>query len=934
MIHRKVLLIGWDAADWKVIHSLMVAGGMPNLRRLVEAGASGSIATLHPPLSPMLWTSIATGKRPFRHGVLGFAEPTPNLDSIRPVSNLSRKTKAVWNILNQNGLRSIVVGWWPSHPAEPINGVMVSDHFHRAFSPVSAGWPLPPGSVHPATLASHIATLRVHPDMLAPEMVEQFVPLASEIDQERDHRLGLLMRTLAEFQSVASTSEWLLEHQPWDFFAVYFDSIDHFCHSFMKYHPPRQQRVSPRDFELYQHVVAAAYEMHDRLLGSLLEKAGAETSVVLLSDHGFHPDHLRPVAIPEIPAGPAIEHRRLGILAIAGPGVRRGTTLTGASLLDIAPTILAMYGLPSGQDMDGKILSRALSTPPQQSSIPSWDDVPGDDGQHPPHTRIDAVAAHESLAQLVALGYIEKPDENRRAAVERTIRELEYNLGESLQDAGRHREAHALFTHLCAADPDEQRFAVRLFASCQALGLDDEMRSIVQDLDGRRRGLFETAAAHIRDLRQQMRTKSETASADEMRDLRRELAYWRRMARYHPALVDYLKAQLLTRERRYSQALTLLESISESHLMRPGVLLETADLYVKLGRLRDAARLCRKALAIEPENEQAQIALCRIALRRKHVTAAARYALAAVESAWEDPVPHFLLGRALAGSRQYTRAVHALLTAISLNPNFPQAHEYLARLLQRLGDSDAAQEHRQFAEQMRNGPGSSPYPPAPEISSGSPGQTALPGSPIDMPPPGESVTVVTGLPRSGTSMLMQMLAAGGVPVLTDRVREADEDNPRGYLEFEPVKTILSHSEWLTAARGKAVKIVAPLLSALPADLPCRVILVDRDLDEVLDSQERMLARLDPERVMTPERREILRSEFARTLERIKRMPAERAQTRLLIINHRDVIRNPLQTAETLRQFLEYDLDLAGMAAAVDPALHRNRHPHSATAASR
>src|SRR5271169_3410773 len=131
MASRKVLLVGWDAADWKVI------------RRLVEHGASGQISTLHPPLSPMLWTSIATGKRPFKHGIHGFSEPTQDGRGVQPVTNLSRKTKAVWNILNQHDLRSVVIGWWPSHPAEPINGVMVSDHYHRAGGPLAEGWPLP-----------------------------------------------------------------------------------------------------------------------------------------------------------------------------------------------------------------------------------------------------------------------------------------------------------------------------------------------------------------------------------------------------------------------------------------------------------------------------------------------------------------------------------------------------------------------------------------------------------------------------------------------------------------------------------------------------------------------------------------------------------------------------------------------------------------------
>ncbi len=148
MTNRRVLLVGWDAADWKVARPLMAAGEMPNLARLVSGGASGNLATLSPPLSPMLWTSIATGKRPPKHGIHGFTEPLPDGSGIRPAT-LGRTTKAVWNILNQNGLRPAVVGWWPSHPAEPIRGVMVSNHFHQVSNYQTPG-PLPPGTIHPA----------------------------------------------------------------------------------------------------------------------------------------------------------------------------------------------------------------------------------------------------------------------------------------------------------------------------------------------------------------------------------------------------------------------------------------------------------------------------------------------------------------------------------------------------------------------------------------------------------------------------------------------------------------------------------------------------------------------------------------------------------------------------------------------------------------
>ena len=931
---RKVLLIGWDAADWKVIRPLMDAGKMPNVQRLVENGVMGQISTLHPPLSPMLWTSIATGKRPFKHGIHGFSEPTPDGRRVQPVTNLSRTAKALWNILTQNHLRSVVIGWWPSHPVEPIDGVMVSDHYHRASGPLAEGWPLLANTVHPPELAATLADLRMHPDLLLPQMVEPFIPLAETIDQDNDKRLAIFMRTLSECMSVQSAAIWLLDNQPWDFFAVYYDAIDHFCHGFMRYHPPRQSWIGERDFELYHNVISMAYQFHDRMLGTLLEKAGKDTTVILMSDHGFHPDHLRPASIPDIPAGPAIEHRDFGILAISGEGIKKNQVLHGPSVLDIVPTILTLYGLPVGEDMDGRVLSQAFAKAPEVAFIPSWEAVPGADGRHPPHTRLDPVAAHEALEQMIALGYIERPDENREVAVDQTIRELRYNLGEAYQDDDRHIEAHLIFTTLRAADPDEQRFAVRLFVSCQALGMQEEMRRIVDDLDGRRRALFEEAQTRIETFRtialERLHQNKESGTQPESMlsdDERRELARWRNLARYQPPVIDYLKAQVLTAEKRYEEALAALERVSEAHLVRPGLFLQTGDLYMRLRRWRDAQQVYEKALAIDPDNAHAHIGLCRMALLRRKFSVAAQSALDALQRVYHYPLAHFLLGRALTGLKEYKQAADAFRAAISFNPNFPEAHVRLAALLEKhLGDPESAREHRRLARRMRV-PGATRPSLTERIESPDavpPLAPPLPARMTEMPPLEESLIVVTGLPRSGTSMLMQMLAAGGMDVLSDGVRVADEDNPRGYLEFEPVKNLLKDSQWLFEGRGKVIKILVPVLAALPPDLDCRVILIERDLGEVLDSQQRMLVRRNQLLAATPERRRMLREEYVRTLDRVKEMLRRRPATQLLVIEHSSVMTDPLIAAEKVNRFLGGGLDVAKMAAAIDPTLHRHR----------
>jgi predicted AlkP superfamily phosphohydrolase/phosphomutase/tetratricopeptide (TPR) repeat protein len=946
---RKVLLIGWDAADWKVINPLMDAGKMPNIQQLIENGCMAQLATLHPPLSPMLWTSIATGKRPFKHGIHGFAEPAPDGRSVQPVSNLSRTCKAVWNILNQNDLRSVVIGWWPSHPAEPLNGVMVSDHFHRAPGPIrgksgtlSEKWPPPPGSVHPHELLGTLAELRFHPDELHPEMVEPFVPKAAEIDQDKDRRLAGLMKTLCECVTMHSAATWLLDNQAWDFFTVYFDAIDHFCHGFMRYHAPRQEWISERDFELYSGVVNRAYQLHDQMLGTLLEKAGPDTTVILISDHGFHPDHLRPRQIPDIPAGPAIEHRDFGIFVMAGPGIKKDELLYGANVLDIAPTLLTLYGLPVGEDMDGKVLSAAFEQPPVLKPIPSWEDVPGNAGRHPAHTLLDPIAAREALQQMVALGYIAEPGENSEKAVAQTVRELRYNLGEAYQNDDRHQEATEIFRDLYDREPDEQRFAVRYFVSCQALSLVSEMRRIVDDLDGRRRLLYEEAAQKTSEFRRMAKERlalrkngpvDQTGDDDHpdpdqkiepllSREEWLEFARWRDLTRYQPAVVDYLKGQILTAEKRYAEALECLNRITGEHLTRPGLLLQTGDLYRKLRRFREARETYKRALIIDPDNPHAHLGMCRMALLSRSYERAAEHALNCLQRLYHFPMAHYFLGQSLAGMEDYPRAAAAYRLAVSQNPHFPAAHLRLATLLEeKLGDPEGAGEHRRQVRKMRRTVrGTAQAPPRHSAVQDSANWMERPGT----TPLRESLVVVTGLPRSGTSMLMQMLAAGDVTPVTDGVRQSDEDNPRGYFEFEPVKKLLENAEWLDSARGKAVKIVVPLLPAIPSGLPLRVIVIERDLNEILDSQAKMIQRRGETIPDTPARRERLKAEYKRTLQKTKVWLGRRPQTGVLVLTRAAILAHPLAEAKRIREFLSGEPDASRMAAAVDPSLHRQR----------
>jgi len=182
------------------------------------------------------------------------------------------------------------------------------------------------------------------------------------------------------------------------------------------------------------------------------------------------------------------------------------------------------------------------------------------------------------------------------------------------------------------------------------------------------------------------------------------------------------------------------------------------------------------------------------------------------------------------------------------------------------------------------------------------------------------IIIVSGLPRSGTSLMMQMLDGGGVEVVTDNIRTADTDNPRGYYEFEQVKTIKRDTTWLPATRGRAFKMVAQLLYDLPPSETYRIIFMERDLDEVLRSQERMLTRLG----RTPAPREEIRRAFAIHLERLHEWLRRQGNITVLGVCYNDLMERPQEQGERVRDFLGGTADVEGMVKAVDPSLYRNR----------
>lgn len=184
------------------------------------------------------------------------------------------------------------------------------------------------------------------------------------------------------------------------------------------------------------------------------------------------------------------------------------------------------------------------------------------------------------------------------------------------------------------------------------------------------------------------------------------------------------------------------------------------------------------------------------------------------------------------------------------------------------------------------------------------------------------ITIVSGLPRSGTSMMMKMIEAGGIPVLVDNIRTADEDNPKGYYEFEQVKQIESDKTWLPEAKGKVVKMISELLKHLPPDHKYKIVFMRRKIEETLASQKQMLIRRgEPtDKVSDDKMIELFRKHLVRLAAWIETQP----NIGILYVNYTEVMKNPVEEVKKIDQFLGGGMNLEAMAGVADPKLYRQR----------
>lgn len=659
-IKNKVLVIGWDAADWKIIMPLIEQGKMPAIESLMKKGVHGRLQTLDPPLSPMLWTSIATGVRADKHGIGGFVEPTPNGEGLRPVTTTSRKVKAIWNILNQEGWKSNVVAWWPSNPAEPINGVMVSNLYQVATKALGEDWEMPNGTVHPESLSETMKEFRVHPHEISLAMAHPFIPnIVDNLELRKANKTLSVLKTLSNAASVHSASTYLMEETEWDFMAVYHDAIDHFCHIAMRYFPPRRPEIPEEDYENYKDVVEAGYRFHDMMLDRTLSMIDDNTTVILLSDHGFHSDHQRPLYIPQEPSGPAVEHSPYGIFVMSGPGVKKGEQISGASIIDITPTILYHTGLPVGKDMEGKVLYQCFENPEPAKMIESWEDVEGDSGQHDTLLREDPWAAQEALQQLVELGYIEAMEDDKLLQVEKSKRENEYYVARNMINGGRLKPAIEILERIFE-ESKILRYGQRLAFAYLSKKMYMKCQEIIEKLK------------EI-DLEERNKRKKEADS---------KIDPFGNNEFEEPMYLEYLEGLLNLAMNRLRKALPLLENVQKKNPNNLQLATSIAQIHTLRKNFKAAEKQYITALAIDDRSTAAHYGLGVSFLRQSKFNEAVDEFLLALEQDFFQPNIHYHLGEALVKLELYEDAVSAFQVCVRLTPGMTKAHRWLVDIYQ------------------------------------------------------------------------------------------------------------------------------------------------------------------------------------------------------------------------------------------------------------
>jgi Type I phosphodiesterase / nucleotide pyrophosphatase/Tetratricopeptide repeat len=404
-----VLWIGLDGLDFEILDRLVAEGRMPNWKRLAAEGYTTRITSFVPILSPVVWTTIATGVGPDAHRVLDFQEVDPKSGQKVPISGFSRAVPAVWNLASAAGKSVGVVGWWATHPAEEVRGFFVSDH----ASPILYEKLPLSGVAFPTSLAPGVSQVVARDGRVPEADLARFVDVppaeisrALSSGQGMENPIVALSRILSATRVYQRTARDLYDKHLPDLLALYIEGTDEIGHVFAPDTPPRMACVSDEAYSRFHRAADVYYGVIDQMLGQWMRRAQEDGGTLIVqSDHGFKWGDDRPCERSSLNwSTAAYWHRLDGVFAAWGARVRAGRGGDRKpTMFDPAPTVLSLLGLPADRRMTGRPIAAAF---PEVKAKARADLFAGTSVRRVPAEEMSAAERSEYTKKLLALGYL------------------------------------------------------------------------------------------------------------------------------------------------------------------------------------------------------------------------------------------------------------------------------------------------------------------------------------------------------------------------------------------------------------------------------------------------------------------------------------------------------------------------------------------------
>jgi Tfp pilus assembly protein PilF len=478
--------VGWDGADWQLLDPLLKEGRLPNLAGVIARGRTWNLDTYQPMASPLIWTTIATGRTPVDHGVTDFQELDPKTRARLPISGRSRRVPAIWNLASARGVTVGVVGWWATWPAEKVNGFFVSDRAAPVlFDPEALS--KSPALTWPESLADGVRLIGRREGGPPYEDVAQALRVTrAEFDAAVAEKKDLAnpitgyRKILGVTRVVGKVTVELYDRGAPELLMVYFQGTDEIGHVLGRFAAPKVPSVSEEDFARYKDGVAAVYVEADHILGELDRRARKDgATLILASDHGFRQASDRPALSSGTNFDSAfLWHEQPGILVAAGPAVTQSSVRGRASVFGLTPTLCRVLGLPVDPAFEGKPIAGFRPGP---ALVPvAWAKAaPVERLVVAADTETDRKAAEEFTKQLISLGYLTGAEASAvdarpadRAGTQ-TAGSFQ-NVGTFLRERGKSSEAAVWYRKALEVNPKSATAWVNLSTALYQTGHYDE----------------------------------------------------------------------------------------------------------------------------------------------------------------------------------------------------------------------------------------------------------------------------------------------------------------------------------------------------------------------------------------------------------------------------------------------------------------------------